>query len=268
MHTTRARLVTVLLALGMLCLTAKSTKASAQGMPVAYALQPNRATAEETRPGMSRPFEMHSEPYMLDGTGDDLARFEVTGGATAPFGVELTLRLAIIERILIQASVGTTTFGGMFRDIAVMAGANATYADAARWIDGGVSFRAAFGFQLFEDLGFELMFGYAMLHRALDVGQSVAAMAGSPGYQDRIQGSLTLQALTLELGYTFTVLEHFLIRPSIGVLHVIDADATATSTTLSDNDVGQIESVAGQVEEGLRQYGTVPTLGVSVGYRF
>lgn len=245
-----------------------SASARAQGMPVGYALTPNRATAEETRPEMSRPFELESEPYILDGTGDDLARFEVMGGVSAPLGPELTLRLSILERVLIQGSIGTTAFGVMFRDIAVMAGADATYADGARWIDGGVFVRAALGFQLFEDLGFELMFGYAMLHRALDVGQSVAAMAGSAGYQDRIQGALTLQALTLELGYTFTVLEHFLIRPSIGVLHVIEADASATSTTLSDNDVGQIEDVAGQVEDGLRQYGTVPTLGVSVGYRF
>lgn len=266
MHTTLA--TTRALLLGVMWMVGSSSLAAAQGMPVAYALSPNRATAEETRPGMSRPLEMESEPYVLDGTGDDLARFEVMGGVTAPLGPELTLRLSMVERVLIQASIGTTTFGAMFRDVAVMSGAEATYADAARWIDGGVSVRAAVGFQLFEGLGFELMFGYAMLSRSLDVGQSVAAMAGSTGYQDRIQGSLTLQALTLELGYTFTVLEHFLIRPSIGVLHVIEADATATSSTLSDNDVGQIESVAGQVEDGLRQYGTVPTLGVSMGYRF
>ena len=57
--------------------------------------------ASPTRPGTSRPYEMQSEPYILDAKSDDLALSEVMGGVTAPFALELPLRLLVVERILI-----------------------------------------------------------------------------------------------------------------------------------------------------------------------
>lgn len=229
---------------------------------------PDRARPNETAPELSHPFEQGGpSPYIFTRTDADPVRLEVLGGVTAPLGPEIGLRLVIARRLILGGSFGMLTFGTMFQQIAEDYGAGAPAA-GARWIDGGISLRTQIGVRLFEDLGLELMLGYAGVHREAQVGQSIAEISGTTGSFTNVVGSLSLDALTLELGYTFTILDHFLVRPAIGVFHVLGATASATTTSTNQSDLATIDDVTAQVESALETYGTVPTVSVQIGYRF
>jgi hypothetical protein len=82
------------------------------------------------------------------------------------------------------------------------------------------------------------------------------------------EGRVTLEGLWLELAWTFTVLDHFLIRPAIGVMHVLEASASLEANGLSDNESAVLDRTARTVETCAEQYGTSPTLSLTLGYRF
>jgi hypothetical protein len=203
-------------------------------------------------------------PYPFVRSDRDPVRLEVMGGVNAPLGIELTLRLAILQHLLLTASAGVVTFGGAARDVA--AGyVSAEAANSALLVDGALVLRVGLGVRIVE--GLEIVGGYASLHRELTVRSDFLSLLGVTSVTSA-EGRVTLGAVWAELGYTFTILDHFLVRPAIGVMHVVDASATLTNTSVSDNEAATLVRAATTVETYSEQYGTSPTLSVTLGYRF
>lgn len=203
-------------------------------------------------------------PYPFVRSDRDPVRLEILGGVNAPLGVDLTLRLAILEHFLITASAGVVTFGGAARTVA-MGYVSEEAANSALLVDGASMLRVGLGARIVE--GLEIVGGYAALHRELTVREDFLSLLGVSGITGA-EGRVTLQALWLELGWTFTVLDHFLIRPAIGVMHVLDASASLESSGVSDNEAAVLDRTARTVETYAEQYGTSPTLSLTLGYRF
>ena len=88
-------------------------------------------------------------PYPFVRSDRDPVRLEVMGGVNAPLGIELTLRLAILQHLLLTASAGVVTFGGAARDVA--AGyVSAEAADSALLVDGALVLRVGLGVRIVE----------------------------------------------------------------------------------------------------------------------
>ncbi len=203
-------------------------------------------------------------PYPFVRSDRDVARLEILGGVNAPLGIDLTLRLVIAEHFLITASGGVVTFGGAARSVA-MGYVSEQAANSALLVDGAAMLRVGLGARIFD--GLEIVGGYAWLHRELTVRSDFLELLGVTGITGA-EGRVTLQALWAEIGWTFTILDHFLVRPAIGVMHVLDASASLEGEGVSDNEAAYLDRTARTVETYSEQYGTSPTLSLTLGYRF
>lgn len=222
-----------------------------------------RAWMEWERPHVEL-YPARPSPYPFVRSDRDPVRLEVMGGVSAPLGVELTLRLAILEHFLVTASAGVVTFGGAARAVALgYVGEEA--ANSALLVDGAIMLRAGLGVRIIE--GLEIVGGYAWLHRELTVRNDFLTLLGVTEATSA-EGRVTLQALWAEIGWTFTVLDHFLVRPAIGVMHVLDAQASLVAEGLSDNQDALLARTARTVVTNSEQYGTSPTVSITLGYRF
>jgi hypothetical protein len=202
-------------------------------------------------------------PYPFVRSDRDPVRLEILGGVSAPLGIDLTLRLAILQHFLITASAGVVTFGGAARTIA-LGYVSEEAANSALLVDGAMMLRVGLGARIVE--GLEIVGGYAVLHRELTVREDFLSLLGVTGITGA-EGRVTLEALWLELGWTFTVLDHFLIRPALGVMHVLGASASLEGSGVSDNEAAVLDRTARTVETYAEQYGTSPTLSLTLGYR-
>lgn len=164
---------------------------------------------------------------------------------------------------MITASAGVVTFGGAARTIA-LGYVSEEAANSALLVDGAMMLRVGLGARIIE--GLEIVGGYALLHRELTVRSDFLELLGVTGITEA-EGRVTLQALWAELGWTFTILEHFLVRPAIGVMHVLDASASLVGEGVSDNEAAYLDRTARTVESNAEQYGTSPTLSLTLGYR-
>jgi len=202
-------------------------------------------------------------PYPFVRSAEDPVRVEILGGTSAPLGLDLTLRLAIAEHVLVTASAGVVTFGGAARTVA-LGYVTEEAANAALLVDGALMLRVGVGARIIE--GLEIVGGYAILERTLSVQNDFLTLLGVDSVT-HAEGSVTLEALWLELGWTLTVLDHFLVRPAVGVMHVIDARASLVGEGVSDNEAAYLDRAARTVEESAEAYGTSPTVSLTVGYR-
>jgi hypothetical protein len=202
-------------------------------------------------------------PYPFVRSDRDVVRLEMLGGVNAPLGIDLTLRLAIAQHLLITASAGVVTFGGAART-AAMGYVSEEAANSALLVDGALMLRVGVGARIVD--GLEIVGGYAVLHRELTVRSDFLELLGVTGITGA-EGRVTLQAVWAEIGWTFTILEHFLVRPAIGVMHVLDASASLVGEGLSDNEAAYLDRTARTVETYSEQYGTSPTLSLTLGYR-
>jgi hypothetical protein len=202
-------------------------------------------------------------PYPFVRTDADPVRLEILGGVSAPLGIDLTLRLAILDHLLITASAGAVTFGGAARNVA-MGYVSEEAANSALLVDGALMLRVGIGARIVE--GLELVGGYATLHRELTVRSDFLELLGVTGIT-HAEGRVTLEALWLELGWTFTILDHFLVRPAVGVMHVLDAHASLVGEGVSANEAAYLDRTARTVETNAEAYGTSPTLSLTLGYR-
>lgn len=203
-------------------------------------------------------------PYPFVRSDRDPVRLEILGGVNAPLGIDLTLRLAILQHFLITASAGVVTFGGAARTIA-LGYVSEQAANSALLVDGAMMLRVGLGARIVE--GLEIVGGYAFLQRELTVREDFLSLLGVTGITGA-EGRVSLEALWLELGWTFTVLDHFLIRPALGVMHVLGASASLEGSGVSDNEAAVLDRTARTVETYAEQYGTSPTLSLTLGYRF
>jgi len=202
-------------------------------------------------------------PYALVRSAADPVRVEILGGANAPLGLELTLRLAVVEHLLVTVSAGVVTFGGGARTVA-LGYVSEEAANAALLVDGAMMLRAGLGARIGD--GFEPVGGDALLESTLTVRNDFLTLRGVDSIT-QAQGSVTLEALWLELGWTITVLDHFLIRPAVGVMHVLDARAALVGEGVGDNEAAYLDRAARTVEETSEAYGTSPTVSITLGYR-
>lgn len=202
-------------------------------------------------------------PYPFVRSERDPVRLELLGGVEAPLGIDLTLRLAIVEHVLVTASLGVVTFGGAARTVA-LGYVTEEAANSALLVDGAMMLRVGAGARVVD--GLELLGGYALLERTLTVQNDFLTLLGVDSITSA-RGSVTLEAVWLELAWTFTVLDHFLVRPAVGLMHVLDARASLVGEGLSDNEAAYLDRAARTVEESSEAYGTSPTVSLTLGYR-
>ena len=99
-------------------------------------------------------------PYVLVRSAEDPVRVEILGGANAPLGLDLALRVAIVEHLLVTVSAGVVTFGGAARTVA-LGYVSEEAANAALLVDGAMMLRVGLGARIVD--GLELVGGYALL---------------------------------------------------------------------------------------------------------
>jgi diguanylate cyclase (GGDEF)-like protein len=189
-------------------------------------------------------------------------RVEILGGTTAPVGLEIGARVVIFDRLIASASLGMTTYGGAFGNVVDAYGGNG---DLVRTLaDGAFTLHAGVGVRPFEGEGLELMLGYTMLAqsvRRFDAVTLADALDTQTGATEA-SASLMVHALTIEVGWTFVVLEHFLIRPAIGFMAGVDADVAFAGT-----EGASLGGLSRALTDAILQYGMAPTLSFQLGYR-
>lgn len=195
-----------------------------------------------------------------------LYRVELLGGTRAPVDFELGARLVLFDHLLVGGSVGMTMYGGVAGQIVDMNGGGGAGSTVATLANGAFVGRLTAGYRPFEHEGFEILAAYAYLHQSVALGLDPLAMwagAQTTGASGRLE--LGVHGLGVELAWTFVVLEHFLVRPSIGWMQVIGADV---STSVTSGSTSATTSIDGALEHLLTQWGMMPTVSLELGYRF
>ncbi len=193
------------------------------------------------------------------------ARVELIGGTLAPLDIELALRIVLFDRIVAGLAVGMTTYGGVAGQLVDENGGNGAGSIVATLANGGLVGRAFLGVRPFEGLGLELLGGYTLLSRdtRVDVG-GIAQFFDAQTTATEGHASLLVHALTVELGWSFYVLDHFVIRPAIGWIQAFDADVSLSAPATSAGLDQASEALTGAI----RQYGMSPTVSLQLGYRW
>lgn len=229
---------------------------------LALGLAPGAASAQHQRGGSSL-HEVHPPVPSTD------VRFELLGGSLAPISAELAGRLVFLDRIFLSLSLGVGTYGDAAYVLATELGASATGAQLAHDLASGLfSMRAEVGLRPLPGEGFEVAVGYAMIAREgrLRAG-TVTDATGISTEGSFVAGAYMLHAIHAELGWTFRLLDRFLVRPAIGWLHVLDATASLDDlgTSYADQSLDALANTAVGYAE---TWGMTPTVSLSLGYSF
>lgn len=193
-------------------------------------------------------------------------RVELIGGTLAPIDFELGARIVAFDRIVLGVAAGVSTYGGVAGQLVDENGGGGAGSIVATLVNGAYALRAYVGIRPFEGLGLELTGGYALLDRTttrVDVG-GIARTLGAQTTATVGEAQLVLHTVTAELAWTFFVLDHLVIRPSIGWIQVLSSEVTLTAP---DTSVG-VGDAATALEQALGTYGMGPTLSIEMGYRF
>jgi hypothetical protein len=195
-----------------------------------------------------------------------LYRVDLLGGTHAPVDFELGARLVLLDHLIVGGSIGMTMYGGVAGQLVDTNGGGGAGSTVAALANGAFVGRLTAGYRPFEHEGLEILAAYAYLHQAVALGLDPLAMwagAQTTGASGRIE--LGVHGLGVELAWTFVVLEHLLVRPSIGWMQVIDADVR---TSVTSGGSSAATSIDGALEHLLTQWGMMPTVSLELGYRF
>lgn len=155
-------------------------------------------------------------------------RLELLGGATVPVDVGFRARLVLLDRVVFGLSLGVGTYGDVARSIAEIAGVSDAGAQIAHDLTSGLlAGELSIGVRPVEGSGLELSLGYAVLQRSFAL--SSMTLAGAFGLQTAaadVETAYLLHAIHGEIGWTIVLLDHFVLRPAIGWLHVLAADVS------------------------------------------
>lgn len=224
-------------------------------------LAPTSAQAQHQRGGSPlRPLPLPEVP------GD--VRFELLGGSMAPIDAGFTGRLVFFDRVYLSLSLGVGTYGDAARALAAELGASAEGAQLAHDLASGLfSMRAEIGVRPVPGEGLELSVGYALLSHDLRLSADTVSAATGVSTEGLVATSLLLHAIHAEIGWTFRYLDHFLFRPAVGWLHVLDASVALddTGTEYSDQSLDALADDAAGLAE---QWGMSPTFSLTIGYAF
>jgi hypothetical protein len=198
---------------------------------------------------------------------------EVLAGTTAPIDVEVGARVTVFDVLLGGVSLGTGAYGSLYSGLA-RAGGGEGAGDLVGQLAGDVMVVNAYGgIRPFGRGGIELVAGYSRLGGSTTVDMSTFASAFGTGAAP--EGSVTadwaFHALHLEIGWTFSVADSFLVRPAFGWTQVMGADVTMTATGSAASSAQMRQALtegATAMEDAATTYGMMPTLSLAVGWRF
>lgn len=146
-------------------------------------------------------------------------------------------------------------------------------------VDSASAWRVHAGWRPFAGAGLVLMGGYGRLDlagsaSARDVITSVTGVAppsGIPEANGMYDVTSTLHMLDAELGWEFLLFDdHLVIQTAVGVGATMAAHTTITPRFASTTPGAAAARTQAQnhVDDTLRSYGVVPTISLSLGYRF
>lgn len=192
-------------------------------------------------------------------------RVELIGGTLAPIDFELAARIVFVDHILLGVAAGLTTYGGVAGQLVDENGGNGAGTTVATLAMGAFTFRAYAGIRPFDGLGLEVVGGYAMITQSAraDVG-GIARALGAQTTATEGHAAFTLHAATVELAWSFYLLDAFVFRPALGYMQILSADVGLSSTATT----GGLDAASSALESALLQYGMTPTVSLSMGYRF
>lgn len=226
--------------------------------------------------------EASSDPERKDEPRD----FQLDAAATTVvplmIGAQVTLELPV--RLQLQGELGVLP--GAYVDAAdsilVSTGA---YGDAESQIvraalRDSMVMRLSAGWRPFEDHGFEMFGGYTMIN----LGTSVTARDAVEAYTavtlpagvgtESVDLDATIHAVHATIGWRWVVADHLTIRTSLGYVHALSASTHVTvpdsvSNVAGASNVDNATSLAeARLDDLMTTYGELPTVGLSVGYRF
>ncbi len=192
-------------------------------------------------------------------------RVELLGGTLAPIDFELAARIVVLDRFIVGVAAGLTTYGGVAGSIVDQNGGSGAGSIVSTLSLGAFVFRAYAGLRPFEGLGLEIVGGYALITQSTDVDVGgIAQLLGAQTSATSGHAAFTLHAASVELAWSFYLLENFVIRPSIGWMQVLGSDVVLSSPTSSAGS----SDASTALESALLHYGMTPTVSLTLGYRF
>lgn len=223
---------------------------------------PVAAEAQHQRGGV----RLHDPPP--PGPPDDV-RFELLGGSLAPIDTELTGRVVVLDTVFLSLSLGVGTYGDAAYALATSMGASADAAQLAHDLTSGLlSMRVGAGVRPIPGEGLELAVSYALLSHDLRLrAPTVTSATGIETEGSFVASAATLHAVHAEIGWTFRLLDHFLVRPAVGWLHVLDAQLSFDDTGTAYPDQA-LDALAEDWIGYAEQWGMTPTVSLSIGYLF
>lgn len=194
-------------------------------------------------------------------------RLELLGGSLAPIDSGFTARLIFGDVFFVSAGVGLGTYGEEAAILVRALGGSAGGASLAHdaW-SGLFGLHLSAGLRPIPGEGLEISGGYTLLtHDTRFWAETFGAALNVETSGNWIAGSMLLHAYTVELGWTFRLLDHFLFRPAIGFLQVLDAQISLDDTGTSYADQS-LDALAAEYTGYAETWGMTPTLSLSIGY--
>lgn len=201
-------------------------------------------------------------------------RLELMGGSMAPIDVGLTARLIVLDRLVLSLGMGAGAYGQLAQVLGTAVAGEEAGTVSRHLVSGLFALHLSAGLRPIEGEGLEILGGYSLLYRdaRLDASSLLSALGAQSEEGTRLDVELMLHAVHVELAWTFVVLEHFLVRPAIGWLHVVRADSSLDVVPPAGSSAvdvqGAMDDAESTLEEALSTYGMTPTLSLSIGYRF
>jgi hypothetical protein len=213
----------------------------------------------------------HRDPFALD----------LALATLVPVSVGPDLSVELPGRVLLQAHLGwmpdvySRTLTRTLEDAGAYDEAVGTLIDGA--LQSSTTFHVGAGLRPFAKLGFELRLGYAYV--ALDGASSTGEIIPlvNAAVAERLNTELGdvgidldshIHHLTLAAGWRWLIADRVVVRASLGYMQAFDSNSSLQIAGFPELTRLAAPTVEAELHDHYMRYIKIPTVGLSIGYRF
>ena len=144
-------------------------------------------------------------------------------------------------------------------------------------VTGGFVFRPSIGFKPVRDLNLEVLAGYTLMKLSEDIsGIDLIKQAVRRGSQvtgdEQVDLASTIHAFHVTLGYSWLLTEHLVLRATLGYTQAVASSTSIQAPAIEAREPSGFRVLAQQLDGYLNEkyttYVKLPTLGLTLNYRF
>ncbi len=198
---------------------------------------------------------------------------DVMVATAVPTSVGAEVRIETPGRFLLDVMAGGNPYGDALGDLVQAYGGGVT----GRTVVGAIAssagvLRLQAGIRPAPDAGFEILAGYVLMVSNPSLSRTtLEALSGQSFAYAGIEAAplhVLIHAVSAELGWSFVIVDHLVLRLGIGGTFTLGASArldVPDAMRMASPVVGRLES---DIASAITHYGFVPEARVAVGYRF